>query len=64
VRLANCSADKARRLLNYAPRFDLESGLRSMVAHIQARGVKPFEYRADLEIRSEITPKTWTERLF
>ncbi len=64
VYLANCSADKARELLGYAAQVDLESGLRSMVAHIQAKGVKPFQYQTDLEIMNERTPVTWTDRLF
>lgn len=64
VHLANCSADKARALLDYAPRVDLESGLRSIVGYIQAKGVKPFEYRAELEITNSMTPRTWKDRLF
>lgn len=64
VHLANCSARKARELLGYAPQVDLESGLRSMIAYIQGKGVKPFQYQRDLEITNEITPVTWTDRLF
>ncbi len=64
VRLANCSADKARRLLGYKPRVKLEDGLRSMIDWIRSRGPRPFEYHLDLEIVSDRTPETWKNRLF
>ena len=38
VVLANCSADKARRLLGYEPRVGLEEGLAVMVDWIRSRG--------------------------
>lgn len=63
VKLANCSADKARRLLGYKTRFTLEQGLKSMIEWIRTRGPKPFKYHLDLEIVSEKTPAPWKERL-
>lgn len=63
VRFANCSADKARRLLGYRTRFTLEEGLRAMVEWIQAHGPRPFRYNLDLEIVNERTPVSWTKRL-
>lgn len=35
-----------------------------MIKYIQDRGVKPFEYHIDLEIRNEKTPETWKNKLF
>ena len=64
VRLANCSADKARRLLNYRTGTSLRDGLQEMIDYIQVRGIKPFKYHIDLEITSELCPRTWKERLF
>jgi UDP-glucose 4-epimerase len=64
VHLANCSADKARRLLGYHPRVSLEDGLRSMIDWIRSRGSRPFTYHLDLEIANERTPETWKNRLF
>ena len=63
VRLANCSADKARRLLGYAPRVPLRDGLADLVAHIRARGPRPFRYHLPLEIDSPLAPETWRRRL-
>ena len=63
VHLANCSADKARRLLGYEPSVTLEDGLRSMIDWIRSRGTRPFKYHLALEIVNDKTPDTWKERL-
>jgi len=64
VKIAYCSSDKARALLGYKRKVDLETGLRSIVDYINTRGVKKFRYHLDLEIISELTPRTWKENLF
>ena len=64
VKLASCSADKARRLLGYQTKYTLAQGLQEMIDWIKQRGPKPFEYHIPLEIVNEKTPKTWKEKLF
>lgn len=64
VYLANCSANKAREMLDYNPRIRLEDGLRQMIDWIRTRGVRPFKYHLDIEILNEKTPDTWSKRLF
>ncbi len=64
VRLANCSADKARRLLDYEPKVSLNEGLTAIIEYIRHRGTRPFKYHIDLEIINEKTPETWKNRLF
>ena len=64
VRLANCSADKARRLLGYQPHRSLDDALEDVVRFIRERGPKPFRYHLDLELETEATPATWRRRLF
>lgn len=64
VYLANCSADKARRLLGYEPNVDLRAGLQRMIDYIKQRGVRHFTYHLDLEIVNERTPETWLKKLF
>jgi len=64
VHLANCSADKARRLLNYRTSTSLKDGLQEMIDWIKERKPKPFEYHIDLELITDKTPKTWSEKLF
>jgi UDP-glucose 4-epimerase len=64
VYLANCSAEKARKMLNYDPKVSLREGLQEMIDYIKKRGVKHFKYHLDLEIINELTPKTWKDKIF
>jgi UDP-glucose 4-epimerase len=64
VKIAHCSANKARRLLGYEPKVSLEHGLEEMIAWIRERGPRPFQYHLDIEIVNENTPRTWLERRF
>lgn len=64
VKVALCSSDKARDMLGYETKTPLVEGLEKMIAFIRERGPKPFRYHVPIEIRSEKTPKTWTDRLF
>ena len=64
VKHAICSSDKARRLLDYKTTVDLDEGLAQMIEFIRQRGTREFKYHIDLEIVSERTPKTWSQRLF
>lgn len=63
VPAANCSADKARRLLGYRPTWSLRDGLAEMVGWIEAAGPREFAYHLPLEIVTARTPATWTDRL-
>jgi UDP-glucose 4-epimerase len=64
VKLAACSAEKARSLLGYKTTYTLEDGLRELIRYIESRGPKPFKYHLDIEIRNEKTPSSWINRLF
>ncbi|MDP2652239.1 MAG: NAD-dependent epimerase/dehydratase family protein [bacterium] len=64
VKNASCSADKARKYLDYEPKTSLQDGLMSIIEYIKSRGVKPFKYHIELEIISDLTPRTWKDRLF
>ena len=64
VLLANCSAEKAKRLLGFEPKVKLEEGLQQMIDWIRARGERPFIYHLDIEILNDKTPETWSKRLF
>jgi UDP-glucose 4-epimerase len=64
VLLANCCADKARKLLDYRTHVKLRDGLQMIVEYIRNRGTRPFKYHIDLEIVNGNTPVTWKERLF
>ena len=64
VKLAACSADKARKIFGYKTRYSLKETLTDMAAWIQKRGTRRFRYHLDLEIINDKTPKTWTNRMF
>lgn len=64
VKLATCSADKARRMLGYKTQYTLDQGLSEMIDYIKQRGVKKFRYHLDVEIINDKTPKTWTNKMF
>ncbi len=64
VKLATCSAEKARKLLGYKTEYTMRKGLQEMADWIKTRGAKKFKYTFDIEIISSKTPKTWTEKMF
>lgn len=63
VKEANCSSDKARRMLGYRTTHSLRQGLEEMIAWVRTRGPKPFDYYLEVEIVNAMTPRSWTERL-
>ena len=62
VKHATCSADKARKLLNYKTRTDLNTGISNTFKYIKKRGSKPFNYYLELEISNELTPESWSKK--
>ncbi|MEE9126716.1 MAG: NAD-dependent epimerase/dehydratase family protein [Planctomycetota bacterium] len=64
VELANCSADKARKLLGYRTRYTLREGLEQTIQWIARKGPGPFDYHLPLEIQNGKCPQTWVSRLF
>lgn len=63
VKVALCSSDKARALLGYEPVTDLRAGLEEVVQNVKDRGCTEFDYYLEIEIQSEMTPKTWLNKL-
>ena len=64
VKYANCSSEKARKVLNYETSVNLDQSLDKLIEYINLRGPKKFKYNYDLEIENEKTPKTWKEKFF
>jgi len=63
VKLATCSADKARRLLNYNTTTSLKQAVKKTADYIRLRGTRKFKYHLPLEIINDKTPKTWKDKL-
>ncbi len=64
VKYANCSADKARKMLGYKTTYTLRQGLQEMIDYIRKRGTRKFKYHLDLEIVTDRTPVTWKDKVF
>jgi UDP-glucose 4-epimerase len=63
VKLASCSADKARELLGYETKTTLDQGLTELVEWIREQGPRDFDYHLPIEIDSDKVPTTWRNRL-
>jgi len=59
---ADCSADKARRLLGYRTTKTLRETVDELVGWIQARGPRPFIYNEPIEIVDDRVPRAWVEQ--
>jgi len=59
---ATCSANKARKILNYKTTTTLEEGIKKTYEYIKGRGHRPFDYHIEIEIKNSLTPKTWTNK--
>ena len=62
VKHATCSANKARKLLNYKTTVNLRDGIKKTFEYIKKRGVRPFDYNINIEINNELTPSTWKNK--
>ncbi len=62
VKHALCSADKARRLLNYKTKTSLRDGIVKTYDYIKKRGTRDFDYNINLEIVNDLTPETWKKK--
>jgi len=62
VQDANCSANKAKKLFGFNPKYSLRKGLEEMVEWVKKRGPRTFDYHLPVEIVTNNTPKPWSER--
>jgi UDP-glucose 4-epimerase len=63
VHFATCDCSKSAAMLGYEPTWDLRDGLEKLAAWIGERGPRPFTYHLPIELPTDQTPRTWTERL-
>lgn len=64
VKFATCSANKIRKFFNYQTMVTTEKAIEQMIDYIRDRGVRKFSYHLPVEIVSEKTPKTWSQKIF
>lgn len=58
------STDKAQQQLNYVTTKDTEQVISDTIAWIKNSPNRSFNYHLPIEIQTEKTPKTWTQKLF
>jgi len=63
VKIATCSAEKARKYLNYKTKTTIEESVRKSVEYIKKQGIRKFNYNLPLEIINEKTPITWKKKI-
>ena len=62
VKEASCSSDKARKLLDYKTKTSLKESVKFTADYIRSKGTRDFIYNLPVEIKSDITPETWTKK--
>ena len=62
VKIATCSADKARRFLNYKTNTRIQEAVRKTAEFIKKRGTRNFDYNLPIEIENAKTPSTWRNK--
>lgn len=63
VKHATCTAIKARQILGYKTKTNIDAAITETVNWIKLKGPKSFNYNFPLEIINEKTPKTWKDQL-
>lgn len=63
VKHAHCSSAKARNKLGYTQKISTEDTIKFLATWVKNQGAKPFDYHLPLEFVTDLTPKTWTEKL-
>ena len=63
VKIATCSAEKARKFLNYKTKTTIEESVKKSINHIKKQGIRKFNYNLPLEIINEKTPITWKKKI-
>lgn len=63
VKNAFCTDKKARQLLDFNPKIDLEEGIERTISWAKELGHQRFNYLKELEITTHETPETWKNKL-
>jgi UDP-glucose 4-epimerase len=63
IKNSHCSADLARKILNYKTKYTLDESIERAVDYIKEKGAKPFAYNYKVEIKNKNTPITWKKKI-
>jgi UDP-glucose 4-epimerase len=64
VKYAWCSSDRAKKVLKYEARKNLDDIILDIKNYILENGFYDFNYYLRLELKAKKAPRTWTEQLF
>lgn len=64
VKNAWVSTKKAKNILNYTTKYSTEDVIRDTTSWMKNQPLRDFNYHLDLEIITDNTPITWTNRIF
>lgn len=64
VKFAYSNHDLARKILGFKTKTELRDGIKKMVVWAKLFGPQKFKYLKSLDLQNDLTPKSWTEKLF
>ena len=63
VKYAYSNHDLAKRLMGFKPKTSIVDGLREMIKWAKKMGPQKFVYLEDLDLKNDLVPKTWSQKL-
>lgn len=63
VKYAYSKHNLARKIIGFEPKTSLKDGLREMIIWAKKMGPQEFVYLEDLELKNDLVPKTWSQKL-
>lgn len=64
VKFSSCSSKKAKKLLDFKMKRNLDQTIDRTINYIKKNGVKKFKYSYPIEIINKNTPEVWKKKIF
>lgn len=63
VKYAYSNHDLAKKLMGFKPKTSLRDGLKEMIRWAKKMGPQKFVYLKELDLKNDLVPKTWSQKL-
>ena len=63
VKYAYSNHDLAKKLMGFKPKTSLNDGLKEMIRWAKKMGPQKFVYLEELDLKNDLVPKTWSQKL-
>lgn len=63
VKYAYSNHDLAKKLMGFKPKTSLRDGLKEMIKWAKKMGPQKFVYLKELDLKNDLVPKTWSQKL-